>query len=173
MNKSTPAYTLDIAGNINYTFLVSYFSNTATTGAGALLIFYYNYANNKQFCIADASLLDKNANNPMIRFVLQPSSGIVDCIPTNNTYLQLTIQNVNGALTLRDPNVMLTSDNSFTFYNSGPYNSICFGATGQIRCNGCNSSDNYFYFSTHQQVYQVFIFIDMVLLVQQQYQQQT
>ena len=33
----------------------NYFSNTATTGGGVSLILYYNYANNKQFCIADAS----------------------------------------------------------------------------------------------------------------------
>ena len=31
------------------------FLNTATTGWGVSLSLYWNYANNKQFCIADAS----------------------------------------------------------------------------------------------------------------------
>ena len=36
----------------------------------------------------------------MIRFILQPSSGFIDCISTNDTYLPLTIGNSNSALNL-------------------------------------------------------------------------
>ena len=67
-------------------------SNTSTEGIALLL--GVNRTNDRQFWIADSSLLASSATNPVIRF--RPNNGNISAISTNGTSLNLSLQENGG-----------------------------------------------------------------------------
>ena len=182
INQTTPAYTLDITGDINFTGnlykgstifttpvsvpldlnsstqaiprlkltgIDFYLGTTSTDGIAMLL--GVNGVNNRQLWIGDTANLAVNTTNPVVRILVQASSGNIDCVATNGaTALPLTIGNSGNTLSLNGSGIYfncatlfanttwhLSADGKFRFYfdtNSRTY----YGGTGYTFRNSGN-----------------------------------
>jgi hypothetical protein len=71
-----------------------FFAASNTSAEGVALLLGVNRTNDRQFWIADTSLLASNATNPVIRF--RPNNGNISAISTNGTSLNLSLQESGG-----------------------------------------------------------------------------